>query len=61
MDKIMIFKELLGETARIKILEEMLDYSDEYLSIDEISTMAEVPNKTVHNTWKNRILRIIMY
>lgn len=44
----MILKELLGETARIKILEEMLDYSDEYLSIEEISTMAEVPNKIVH-------------
>ena len=44
----MILKEIFGDTSRIKILEEMLIYKDEYLTAEEISRMAEVSNKTVY-------------
>lgn len=44
----MILRELFGETSRIKILEELLTYSDEFLTAEEISRMADVSSKTVY-------------
>ena len=44
----MVLKELLGENARIKILEELLTYADSFLTVEEISRMADVSSKTVY-------------
>ncbi|WP_407381467.1 winged helix-turn-helix domain-containing protein [Methanobrevibacter sp.] len=44
----MFLNELLGENARIKILEELLTYSDSFLTADEISRMVDISSKTVH-------------
>ena len=43
-----MLKELLGENARIKILEELLTYADSFLTVEEISRMADVSSKTVY-------------
>ncbi len=45
---IMLLNELFGENARIKILEELLSYSDSFLTAEEISRMADVSSKTVY-------------
>ena len=44
----MLLNELLGENARIKILEELLTYVDSFLTAEEISRMADVSSKTVY-------------
>lgn len=44
----MLLNELFGENARIKILEELLTYSDSFLTAEEISRMADVSTKTVY-------------
>lgn len=44
----MILRELFGETSRIKILEELLAYSEQYLTAEEIARMADVSSKTVY-------------
>lgn len=44
----MILRELFGETSRIKILEELLTYSDDFLTADEIARMSDVSSKTVY-------------
>lgn len=44
----MILKELFGETSRIKILEELLTYSDDFLTVEEIARMADVSSKTAY-------------
>ena len=44
----MLLNELFGENARIKILEELLTYSDSFLTAEEISRMADVSAKTVY-------------
>lgn len=44
----MLLKELFGDNARIKILEELLTYFDSFLSAEEISRMADVSSKTVY-------------
>ena len=44
----MLLNELFGENARIKILEELLTYVDSFLTVDEISRMADVSPKTVY-------------
>lgn len=44
----MLLNELFGENARIKILEELLIYTDSFLTADEISRMSDVSTKTVY-------------
>ncbi|OED29896.1 winged helix-turn-helix domain-containing protein [Methanosphaera sp. WGK6] len=44
----MILEELFGKTARIKIMEELLSKWGQFLTAEEISTMAEVSKKTVY-------------
>lgn len=44
----MILRELFGETSRIKILEELLTYSNDFLTAEEIARMADVSSKTVY-------------
>lgn len=44
----MILRDLFGETSRIKILEELLTYSNDFLTAEEISRMADVSSKTVY-------------
>lgn len=44
----MILDEFLGENERIQILEELLTYNDYFLTIEEISRMADVSQKDVH-------------
>lgn len=44
----MLLNELFGETARIKILEELLAYEDSFLTAEEISRMADISSKTVY-------------
>jgi len=44
----MLLNELFGENARIKILEELLTYVDSFLTVEEISRMADVSPKTVY-------------
>ena len=44
----MILRELFGETSRIKILGELLAYSEQYLTAEEIARMADVSSKTVY-------------
>ena len=43
----MILEELFGNTARIKILEELVSKWGEFLSIEEIATMSGVSKKIV--------------
>lgn len=44
----MILEDLFGNTTRIKILEELLSKWGEYLSVEEISRMADVSRKSVY-------------
>ena len=44
----MLLNEMFGENARIKILEELLTYTDSFLTAEEISRMADVSSKTVY-------------
>lgn len=44
----MILEDLFGKTTRIKILEELLSKWGEYLSVEEISRMADVSKKSVY-------------
>ena len=44
----MILEDLFGNTTRIKILEELLSKWGEYLSVEEISRMADVSKKSVY-------------
>ncbi|SDA42629.1 ArsR family transcriptional regulator [Methanobrevibacter millerae] len=48
----MILDEFLGENDRIKILEELLGYTDYFLTVEEISRMADVSQKRVQNHLK---------
>lgn len=48
----MILDEFLGENERIQILEELLTYNDYFLTIEEISRMADVSQKKVQNHLK---------
>ena len=45
----MILTEIFGNTARVKILEELISNWGIYLSIGEISRMSEVSSKTAYN------------
>ena len=44
----MLLKDLFGDTARIKILEELISNWDLFLSVDEIAGMADVSKKSVY-------------
>lgn len=44
----MLLKDLFGDTTRIKILEELISNWDYFLSVDEISRMADVSKKSVY-------------
>ena len=44
----MILRELFGETSRIKILEALLNYSNDFLTVEEIARMADVSSKTAY-------------
>ena len=44
----MLLKDLFGDTARIKILEEIISNWDLFLSVDEIARMADVSKKSVY-------------
>lgn len=44
----MLLKDLFGDTARIKILEELISNWDLFLSVDEIARMADVSKKSVY-------------
>lgn len=44
----MLLRELLGDSARIKILEELISNWDYFLSVDEISRMSDVSKKSVY-------------
>ena len=44
----MILRELFGETSRIKILEELLTYSNDFLTVEEIARMADISSKTAY-------------
>ena len=44
----MILRELFGEGARIKILEELISNWDFFLSVDELSRMSDVSKKSVY-------------
>ena len=44
----MLLRELFGESARIKILEELVSNWDFFLSVDEISRMSDVSKKSVY-------------
>lgn len=44
----MILKELFGDNARVKILEELISKWGIYLSVDEISRMSGVSKKSIY-------------
>lgn len=44
----MLLKELFGNTARIKIIEELISKWGIFLSVEEISRMADVSKKTAY-------------
>ena len=44
----MLLRELLGDSARIKILEELISNWDFFLSVDEVARMSDVSKKTVY-------------
>lgn len=44
----MLLKELFGDTARIKILEELISNWDLFLTVDEIARMSDVSKKSVY-------------
>lgn len=44
----MLLNDLFGDTARIKILEELISNWDLFLSVDEIARMADVSKKSVY-------------
>lgn len=44
----MLLSELFGESARIKILEELISNWDFFLSVDEIARMSDVSKKSVY-------------
>lgn len=44
----MILRELFGDNARIKILEELISNWDFFLSVDELSRMSDVSKKSVY-------------
>lgn len=44
----MILKELFGENSRIKILDGLLTYSYDFLTVEEIARMADVSSKTAN-------------
>ncbi len=44
----MLLRELFGESARIKILEELVSNWDFFLSVEEISRMSDVSKKSVY-------------
>ena len=45
----MTLEDLLGISTRIKILEQLVSFDKDFLSVDEISRMAEVSSKDVYN------------
>ena len=44
----MILRELFGDSARIKILEELVSNWDFFLTVEEISRMSDVSKKSVY-------------
>ena len=44
----MLLRELFGDNARIKILEELVSNWDFFLSVDELSRMSDVSKKSVY-------------
>ncbi|SDA59435.1 winged helix-turn-helix domain-containing protein [Methanobrevibacter millerae] len=44
----MILRDLLGDSARIKILEELISNWDYFLSVEEIARMSDVSKKSVY-------------
>lgn len=44
----MTLEDLLGISARIKILEQLVIFNNDYLSVNEISRMADVSPKSVY-------------
>lgn len=44
----MLLRELFGDNARIKILEELISNWDFFLSVDELSRMSDVSKKSVY-------------
>lgn len=45
----MLLTELFGDSARIKILEELISNWDYFLSVEELSRMSDVSKKSVYN------------
>ena len=45
----MLLNELFGDSARIKILEELISNWDFFLTVEEISRMSDVSKKSVYN------------
>lgn len=48
----MTLEDLLGISTRIKILEQLVSFDEDFLSVDEISRMAEVSHKSVYTNMK---------
>ena len=44
----MLLRELFGDNARIKILEELISNWDFFLSVDELSRMSDVSKKSLY-------------
>lgn len=44
----MTLEDLFGISTRIKILEQLISFNEDYLSVEEISRMAEVSPKSVY-------------
>ena len=44
----MLLRELFGDNAKIKILEELISNWDFFLSVDELSRMSDVSKKSVY-------------
>ena len=44
----MILRDLLGDSARIKIIEELISNWDYFLSVEEIARMSDVSKKSVY-------------
>lgn len=45
----MVLKEIFGDGARIKLLEELIDNWGEWLTVEELSRMANVSSKSVYS------------
>ncbi len=48
----MTLEDLFGISTRIKILEQLVSFNEDFLSVDEISRMAEVSHKSVYTNMK---------